>query len=72
MREKEKKGELSKGWRPKILLMIKSCLHNVLSGGFYSQTLIKITKNYKSKHYYKEKVGRKPKSEQKVKKSNGQ
>ena len=72
MREKKKKQELSKGWRPKFLLKIKSCLHSVLSGGFYSQAPIQITKNYKSKHYYKEKVGRKPKREQKVKKSNGQ
>ena len=72
MREKDKNRELSKGWRPKILLMIKSCLRSVLSEGFYSQTPIQITKNYKSKHYCKEKIGRKPKIEQKEKQSNGQ
>ena len=71
MREKEKKRKLAKGWHPKILLMIKSCLHSVLFGGFYSPALIQITKNYKSKHYYKEKVGRKPKREQKVKSQTG-
>ena len=42
----------------------------MLFWGFYSQTPIQITKSYKSKHYYKEKVGRKPKREQKVKKFN--
>ena len=52
---------------PPILLLSKSFFYSVWSGGFYSQPIIQITKNYKNKHYYKEKVGRKPKREQKAK-----
>ena len=43
-----------------------------LSGAFIAKPPLQITKKYKFKHYYKEKVGRKPKSEQKLKKLNGQ
>ena len=42
-------------------------LYSVWSGGFYSQPIVQFTKNYKNKYYYKEKVGRKPKREQKAK-----
>ena len=52
---------------PILLMSQKVPLYSVWLGGFYSQPIIQITKNYKNKHYYKEKVGRKPKREQKAK-----
>ena len=69
MRESREKIENSGKAKsfPPILLLRKSCLYSVWSGGFYSQPIIQITKNYKNKHYYKEKVGRKPKREEKAK-----
>ena len=60
MRESEKEQEELKAFCPKSFINGKDAVI-VLVWGFYSQTLIQITKNYKSKHYYKEKVGRKPK-----------
>ena len=65
---KRKEARTAKRFPP-ILLMSKSfsLFYSVWSGGFYSQPIIQITKNYKNKHYYKEKVGRKPKREQKAK-----
>ena len=36
-----------------------------LSGAFIAKAPLQITKNCKSKHYYKEKVGRKPKKNKK-------
>ena len=72
MKETGEKAGNAESFQPKNFINEEDGLHSVLSGGFYNQTLIQITKNYKSKHYYKDKVGRKPKREQKVKKSNGQ
>ena len=69
---KEKEAGKLKASRQKGTLLMKEMVLQCLVWGFFSQVLIQITKNYKSKHYYKEKVGRKPKREQKVKKSNGQ
>ena len=73
MRENAKEQELLKGFRLEILFINrKVSLLQCLYRDFIAKPPLQITKKYKSKHYYLEKVGRKPKSEQKVKKSNGQ
>ena len=66
MKENGRKG--SNGETAAHSLSITKVLpYSVWSRGFYSQPIIQFTKNYKNKHYYKEKVGRKPKRKQKVK-----
>ena len=69
---KEKEAGKLKASRQKETLLMKEMVLQCLVWAFFSQAPIQFTKNYKSKHYYKEKVGRKPKREQKVEKSNGQ
>ena len=67
MKESKGMGKQRENCRPPSLYYQKSSLYSVWSGGFYSQPIVQFTTNYKNKHYYKEKVGRKPKREQKAK-----
>ena len=72
--EKERKGKEAgklKASRQKETLLIKEMkMLQCLSGDFIDKPPLQITKNYNSKHYYKEKVGRKQKREKEVKNSN--
>ena len=68
---KREKARTAERLAPKIFINDQEFSTMSCLGAFIAKPNT-ITKNYKSKHYYKEKVGRKPKREQKVKKSNGQ
>ena len=57
MRETGERAGSAESFPPKNFINEEDSVHNVLSVGFYSQTPIQITKNYKHKHYHKEKVG---------------
>ena len=65
-------GELKASRQKETLLMKEMKMLQCLSRAFIDKPPLQITKNYNSKHYYKENVGRKQKREQKVKKSNGE
>ena len=67
------KGRESEGKREKAGTAERLAPKNFVNDQELSpQCLVWNYKNYKSKHNYKEKVGRKPKREQKVKKSTRQ
>ena len=72
MREKKKEREELKASCPKILLMGKRTFYNACVGLLYCPRQAKLQKEPKSKAITRDKMGRKPKRETKVKKSNEQ